>query len=86
VAKVNDLNTVSTLIIQIFICIVLLIHIILLIGVPIAVCIYVGGHDGDGFCKVLGARTRGFCSFFGEAVKNYYYPMAVIEEEVDYVG
>lgn len=85
VSKVTDLNTVTCLIFQIFLCIVLLLHILFLIVFPIVIGIYVSKHD-ESFCKVLCSRTKGFCSYVGEATKQYYYPMAVIEEEVDYVG
>ena len=56
-----------------------------LIFFPIAVCKYVSSHD-DSFCKVLCSRLRGFCKWFGNYICDYYYPMAVIEEEIDYVG
>lgn len=79
--KVSDLNTVSCTIIQVILCLIAALHLLFLLCFPIVVCKYVSSHD-DSFCKVFCARLRGFCKFWGESIKGYYYPMAVVNEEV----
>lgn len=82
---VTDINSITFIIIEIFLCLVAAVQILFLIIFPIVICRYVATRD-DSFCKVLCSRGRGFCKYVGNAVCDYYYPMAVIEEEEDYVG
>ena len=83
--SVSDINTVTCTIIQIILCLVAAIHLLFLLCFPLVVCKYVSSHD-DSFCKVLMARMKGFCTFWGKSIKGYYYPIAVVnEEEVTYV-
>jgi len=79
--KVNDINTVTCTIIQVVLCLIAAIHLLFLLCFPIAICKYVSSHD-DSFGKVFCSRMRGFCKFWGESIKTYYYPTAVVNAEV----
>jgi len=81
----DDINTISYTIIEIFLCLVAAIQILFIIFFPIMICKYVSSHD-DSFCKVFCSRSRGFFKWFASKVSEYYYPIAVIEEEINYVG
>ena len=61
-------------------CAVFIIQALAVIAIPVIICRYISQHD-DSFCNVFTSRARGLFKYLGKELCDFYYPIAVIEEE-----